>query len=99
VEKLARFVDKEENIGVKLIVSAHVLERISHVASTGIKQRYYPIRGFRSFTSASRFCQAFDEVRQVFRVRTTMEQKISLAEQHLMFRQRLDVLKAMFAMA
>jgi hypothetical protein len=57
------------------------------------------MRGFRSFTSAFRFCQAFDEVRQVFRVRTTMKQKISLAEQHLMFRQRLDVLKAMFAMA
>jgi hypothetical protein len=35
VEKLARYVDKEEKIGVKLIVSAHVLERISHVASTG----------------------------------------------------------------
>jgi len=37
VGKLARFVDKEEKIGVKLIVSAHVLERISQVANTGEK--------------------------------------------------------------
>jgi hypothetical protein len=35
VEKLARYVDKEKKIGVKLIVSAHLLKRISHVASTG----------------------------------------------------------------
>jgi hypothetical protein len=51
-----------------------------------------------SFTSASRFCRAFDEVRQFFRVRSTMKQKISLAEQREMFGQRLDVLKAMVAM-
>jgi putative transposase len=27
----------------------------------GIKQRYYPMRGFGSFESASRFCRAYDE--------------------------------------
>jgi putative transposase len=43
----------------------------------GIKQRSYPMRGFGSFVSASRFCRAFDEVRQFFRVRTTMKQKFS----------------------
>jgi putative transposase len=32
----------------------------------GIKQRYYPMRGFGSVASASRFCRAFDEVRQSF---------------------------------
>ena len=31
----------------------------------GIKQRYYPMRGFGSVTSASCFCCAFDEVRQL----------------------------------
>jgi hypothetical protein len=35
VEKLARYLDKEKKIGVKLIVSAHLLKRISPVASTG----------------------------------------------------------------
>src|SRR5216684_604864 len=37
----------------------------------GIKQRYYPMRGFGSFESAARFCPAFDEVRHYFRARTT----------------------------
>jgi putative transposase len=29
----------------------------------GIKQRYYPVRGFGSFQLASRFCTAYDEQR------------------------------------
>jgi hypothetical protein len=40
VEKLARYVDKEEKIWVKIIVGAHVLERISQVASTGAAYRW-----------------------------------------------------------
>jgi transposase-like protein len=65
----------------------------------GIKQRYYPMRGFGSVASASRFCRAFDEVRQFFRVRTTMKQKVSLVQQRDLFRQRLDALKAMMLVA
>ncbi len=38
----------------------------------GIKQRYYPMRGFGSFEAASRFCRAFEEQRHYFRKRTTM---------------------------
>jgi hypothetical protein len=46
VEKLAPHVDKVEKIGVKLIVSAHALERISQVASTtGISKRIKKITG------------------------------------------------------
>src|SRR6266567_4884541 len=47
----------------------------------GIKQRYYPMRGFGRFSSAARFCRAFDEVRQFFRFRTTMNQSVPLAQQ------------------
>src|SRR5258707_10047684 len=65
----------------------------------GIKQRYYPMRGFGRVASAARFCRAFDEVRQFFRVWTTMKQQVSLAHQREVFRQRLDALKAMAAMA
>ena len=65
----------------------------------GIKQRYDPMRGFRSVTSASRFCRAFDEVRQFFRVRTTMKQQISLAHQREASRHRLEALKAMVLVA
>jgi transposase-like protein len=60
----------------------------------GIKQRSYPMRGFGSFTSASRFCRAFDEVRQFFRIRTTMKQPVSLQHREL-FRQRLVALQAL----
>ncbi len=65
----------------------------------GIKQRYYPMRGFGSVTAAARFCRAFDEVRQFFRIRTTMKQRVSLAKQRAGFRQRLDALKAMVVIA
>ena len=48
----------------------------------GVKQRYYPMRGFGNFDAASRFCRAFDEQRQYFRVRTTMRQHVPpLSEQ------------------
>jgi transposase-like protein len=65
----------------------------------GIKQRYYPMRGFGSVVSASRFCRAFDEVRQFFRIRTTMKQQVSLAQQRKVFRHRLEALKAMVLVA
>lgn len=35
-----------------------------------IKQRYSPMRGFGRFALTSRFCRAFDELRQFFRYRT-----------------------------
>ena len=65
----------------------------------GIKQRYYPMRGFGSVASAARFCRAFDEVRQFFRVRTTMKHHVSLSQQREGFRHRLDALKAMMQVA
>ncbi len=61
----------------------------------GIKQRSYPMRGFGSVASASRFCHAFDEVRQFFRFRTTMKQQVSLVQQRDLFRQRWEALKAL----
>ncbi len=59
----------------------------------GIKQRYYPMRGFGSFESASRFCQAFDEQRDYFRCRSKPNEKVPLTEQRCMFRQRFDSLQ------
>jgi len=55
--------------------------------------------GLEASPQPPRFCRAFDEVRQFFRVRTTMKQKVSLVHQRDLFRQRLDALKAMVAMA
>ena len=59
----------------------------------GIKQRSYPMRGFGNVVSAARFCRAFDEMRQFFRVRTSVKQKVSLAQRREAFHQRLDPLK------
>jgi len=53
------------------------------------------MRGFGNVASAARFCQAFDEVRQFFRVRTTVKQTVSLAQQREVFRQRLGMLKTL----
>lgn len=64
-----------------------------------IKQRYYSMRGFGNFPSASRFCRAFDEVRQFFRVRSIMKQKVSLVQQREMFHQRLEALKVLVLVA
>jgi transposase-like protein len=59
----------------------------------GIKQRYYPTRGFGSFKSASYFCSAFDEQRDYFRYRTKPKEKLSLSEQRRIFRQKFGALQ------
>jgi len=45
----------------------------------GVKQRYYPMRGFGSVTSAARFCAAHDELRDHFRYRQHMNDTVSLS--------------------
>jgi putative transposase len=59
----------------------------------GIKQRYYPMRGFGNFRSASRFCTAFDEQRDHFRCRIKPKQTLPLKEQRRMFQQRFQALQ------
>ena len=59
----------------------------------GIKQRYYPMRGFGSFESAARFCRAFDELRNYLRPRRAMGEVVSLLEQRQAFLQRLAALQ------
>jgi len=52
----------------------------------GIKQRYYPMRGFGNFDPAARFCRAYDEQRHYFRSRTKQKEQVSLTEQRRLFR-------------
>jgi len=53
------------------------------------------MRGFGSFVGAARFCTAFDEVRNFFRVRSTAVYPLpSLAEQRQTFQQRWNDLWA-----
>ncbi|BCL84656.1 hypothetical protein ccbrp13_71210 [Ktedonobacteria bacterium brp13] len=59
----------------------------------GIKQRYYPMRGFGTIEAAARFCCAFDELRNYLRPRRTMGEVVSLLEQRRAFLQRLVALQ------
>jgi transposase-like protein len=45
----------------------------------GIKGRYRPMRGFKAFGAAQRFCRAFDEVRNLLRPVSFLNQTVSLA--------------------
>jgi putative transposase len=65
----------------------------------GIKQRYYPMRGFGNVESAARFCRAFDELRHYFRPRHTMGEKVSLAQQRQLFCERLAGLRTLMVAA
>ena len=55
----------------------------------GIKQRYYPMRGFGSVTGAARFCRAYDELRDHFRARQRQGETVPLAEQRRIYLERL----------
>jgi len=65
----------------------------------GLKQRYYPRRGFGSFVSAARFCPAFAEQRQYFRAVTTSGERVSLAERRRRFQERRAAVTAELAAA
>ncbi len=61
------------------------LNNLTEQSHRAVKQRYYPMLGFGSFESASRFCAAFDELRHYFRVRRRGQGHVSLAEQRRLF--------------
>ena len=54
----------------------------------GIKQRYYPLRGFGSFDAAARFCSAHDDLRNHLRYRHDLNETVSLADQRRLFAER-----------
>jgi putative transposase len=47
-----------------------------------IKQRYYPMLGFKQFESASRFCNAFDELRNYLKVRSAGNEHVPAEDLH-----------------
>ncbi len=62
----------------------------------GIKQRYYPMLGFGVIESATRFCQAFDEVKQCLRPRVRMAELVSLSKRREQFVKRVNELQDLF---
>jgi putative transposase len=56
----------------------------------GIKQRIRPMGGFKSVASATRFCQAHDEVRNFLRPRSRRNEIISLAQRRVLYTAHTD---------
>ena len=61
------------------------LNNYTEQSHRGVTQRYYPMLGFGSFQSASRFCAAFDALRQYCRVRYRGEAHVPLAVERRLF--------------
>ena len=75
------------------------LNNYTEQSHRGLKQRYYPMLGFGNFESASRFCSAFDELRDYFRVTRRGQPTVSLADQRQTFIDRWRSLAAEVAAA
>jgi putative transposase len=92
---------------IRHILGRKVLHRSSQYLNNrieqdhrGVKQRYYPMRGFCSYAAAARFCSAFDEVRHYFRARSATTNQIPpLSEQRQFFHQRWSELSAVWQTA
>lgn len=65
----------------------------------GVKGRTWPMRGFKSSTSASRFCRAHDEVRNFLRPATRRKQHVPAARRRAIHVQRVAALRDMLAIA
>ena len=75
------------------------LNNYTEQSHRAVKQRYYPMLGFGGFEAARRFCAAFDELRQYFRVHRRGEAHVTLAEQRRLFLTRWRSLIAELAAA
>jgi putative transposase len=65
----------------------------------GVKGRYRPMRGFKEFGAAHRFCRAFDEVRNFLRPASFINQKVSLAYRRTIHVQRVAALRDLISAA
>jgi putative transposase len=64
----------------------------------GIKGRYSPMRGFKCPNSASRFCRAYDELRNFLRSRSRTNEQVSANFRRFHFlRRTATVLKVLEA--
>ena len=65
----------------------------------GIKGRYRPMRGFKNFDAAQRFCRAFDEVRNFLRPTCYINQTVSLATRRAIHVRRVAALRDLISAA
>jgi transposase-like protein len=84
---------------IRWIVGRKVLHRHNQYLNNrmeqnhrGIKQRYYPMLGFAKFESASRFCNAFDELRNYLRVQSSGSEHVPANVRRKIFTERWSTL-------
>ncbi|MCI0835250.1 MAG: IS6 family transposase [Chloroflexi bacterium] len=84
---------------IRWIVGRKVLHRHSQYLDNRIeqnhrpiKQRYYPMLGFAKFESASRFCTAFDELRNYLRVQSARGEHVPADVRRKLFTDRWSTL-------
>jgi putative transposase len=65
----------------------------------GVKARYRPMRGFKEFGAAHRFCRAFDEIRNFLRPARYVNQTVSLARRRTIHVQRVAALRDLVSAA
>ena len=65
----------------------------------GIKQRYRPTGGLKTFATAARFCHCFDEIRAFLRPRSHRNQPLTLAQRRRIHQERFAHLMGMIAAA
>jgi len=88
---------------IRKVIGKKVLHRTNHYLNNrieqdhrAIKQRYYPMRGFKSFESASRFCSGFDELRNFFKNGPKLSSPVLRRLQH---RARIEVYQSIMKAA
>jgi putative transposase len=99
VKRKPREVTTDGHTAYRRAIRETLGKRVKHTVSVGlnskieqdhrgIKQRYYPRLGFKAMGWAQRYCRAFEEVRNYFRARTMMNEKVSLRERRQRFLDR-----------
>ena len=84
---------------IRWIVGRKVLHRHNQYLNNrmeqnhrGIKQRYYPMLGLKQFESASRFCNAFDELRNYLRVQSAGKEHVQADTRRKIFTSKWSTL-------
>ena len=65
----------------------------------GIKQRYRPTGGLRTFRTAAQFCRVFDELRAFLRPQSCHNQQLSLAQRRAVHQERFTQVMGILAAA
>jgi putative transposase len=91
---------------IRNVFGDHVVHRTNRYLNNhleqdhrGIKQRYRPTYGLKTFTTAARFCSAFDEIRTFFRPQSRRNQSLTLAQRRYIHQERFAQLMGLMAAA